>query len=268
MTDDELLRHFHTQIRLGGHEAGTGPGSVHDTDGPVRRRYPVTPGASYCMVEAPEGLGDDPDRWIARTVAFFTERGERVEWKTFSYDEPADIGERLVRHGFEREDQEALLIGEAADLVHDVELPPGVRLREVTAVDRHLDYDRIAALMRSTYGNDDDGFTEELRSERAAAPDLLEIVVAEETADGPVLCAGWIRYTQGTDFASMWGGSTLAEWRRRGLYRSTVVWRARRAVARGYRFMRLDTSPDSRPILTNLGLRHLADTTPYVLDPR
>jgi hypothetical protein len=32
--------------------------------------------------------------------------------------------------------------------------------------------------------------------------------------------------------------------------------------------MRLDTSPDSQPILQRLGLRAVATTTPYVLDAR
>ena len=96
----------------------------------------------------------------------------------------------------------------------------------------------------------------------------LDVVVVEESADGPVLCAGWLRFSRGTDFASMWGGSTLPEWRRKGLYRATVSHRARLAREWGYRFVRLDTSPDSRPILVRLGLRAVATTTPYVLDAR
>jgi ribosomal protein S18 acetylase RimI-like enzyme len=101
-----------------------------------------------------------------------------------------------------------------------------------------------------------------------ANPDALDVVLAEESPEGPALCAAWLRYTPGTDFASMWGGSTLPEWRRRGLYRATVTHRARLARDRGYRYMRLDTSPDSRPILERLGLRAVATTTPYVLDAR
>jgi ribosomal protein S18 acetylase RimI-like enzyme len=101
-----------------------------------------------------------------------------------------------------------------------------------------------------------------------ANPDALAVVLAEESPEGPALCAAWLRYTPGTDFASMWGGSTLPEWRRRGLYRATVTHRARLARDRGYRYMRLDTSPDSRPILERLGLRAVATTTPYLLDAR
>lgn len=257
-----LLQTFHEQIRLANRESEGGPGIVRDTDGPVRRRYPATPGASYCMVESPEGLGHDPDAVIDRTAQFFTDRGERVEWKTYSYDQPAGLGERLSRRGFQSEEVEALLLGDAAVLVHAVDLPAGLTLREATSP---ADYHRIHELMQTIWGARDGDMTDELRREKEADPASLDVVLVEESADGPVLCAAWVRYSAGTDFASMWGGSTLPQWRRQGIYRATVSWRAQRALDRGYRFMRLDTSTDSRPILTRLGLIHVADTTPYVL---
>lgn len=261
--DEQLLDRFHRQIRLAGREDEAAPGIVRDTDGPVVRRYPEQAGTSYAMVECPRGLGDEPDRWIARQVAFFTARRERVEWKTYSYDEPRDLPDRLKAAGFVAEDPETLLLGEVDSLIHDVELSPGVRVRAVTS---DSDLARIDDLMRLIWGPDHtDG---SLASELRANPDSLDVVVVEESADGPVLCAGWLRYSAGTDFASMWGGSTLPGWRRRGLYRATVVHRARLARDRGYRCVRLDTSPDSRPILVRLGLRDVATTTPYVLDAR
>lgn len=258
-----LLDAFHTSIRLAGREDEPAPGIVLDTDGPVRRRYPATPGSSYCMVECPEGLGADPDHWIARQVAFFSGRGEQVEWKTYSYDSPADLADRLVAAGFVAEDEETLLLGEVAGLVHDVTLPDGVALRQVSSEE---DLARVDVLLRTIWGEGrDDG---SLAAEVRADPDALDVVVAEESPTGPVLCAGWLRYTRGTDFASMWGGSTLPQWRRRGLYRATVAHRAALARDRGHRYVRLDTSPDSRPILERLGLRAVATTTPYVLDAR
>jgi ribosomal protein S18 acetylase RimI-like enzyme len=263
LTDSQLLDTFHRQIRLGGREDEPAPGIVQDSDGPVLRRYPERPGASYCMLECPRGLGDDAEHWIARQVAFFTDRAERVEWKTYSYDQPADLTRRLTAAGFVAEDPETLLLGDVDGLDHDVELPSGVTIR---AVDSDTDLDRISELMRTIWGPDrgDGSLGRELR----ANPDSLDVVVVEESPTGPVLCAGWLRYSHGTDFASMWGGSTLPAWRRRGLYRATVAYRARLARARGFAFMRLDTSPDSRPILTRLGLREVATTTPYVLDAR
>ena len=200
---------------------------------------------------------------IARQVAFFTERGEKVEWKTYSYDQPADLTARLTAAGFVAEDDETLLLGDVAGLVHDVALPDGVSLRRVSS---DADLARIDELMVAIWGS---GRGEgSLAAEMRANPDALDVVVVEESPDGPALCAAWLRYTPGSDFASMWGGSTLPDWRRRGLYRATVSYRASLAQQRGYRYMRLDTSPDSRPILERLGLQAVATTTPYVLDAR
>jgi hypothetical protein len=76
-----------------------------------------------------------------------------------------------------------------------------------------------------------------------------------------------VRMIPETEFCGLWGGSTLAEYRRQGLYRASVGYRARLALGRGYRFVRVDASPNSRPILQRLGLHQVATTTPYILDP-
>jgi len=65
-------------------------------------------------------------------------------------------------------------------------------------------------------------------------PDDRETVVvglAEPLTVDPA--TGWVRYAKGTEFASLWGGSTLPSWRRRGIYRALVAARARLAVASG-----------------------------------
>ena len=71
----------------------------------------------------------------------------------------------------------------------------------------------------------------------------------------------------GTDFAGLWGGSTLPAWRGRGIYRALVARRAQLAVGHGYRFLQVDASDDSRPILERLGFVAVTTTTPYVWTP-
>jgi hypothetical protein len=65
----------------------------------------------------------------------------------------------------------------------------------------------------------------------------------------------------------MWGGGTLPGWRRRGIYRALVVYRAKLAATRGYRFLQVDASAQSQPILQRLGFVSLARTTPFGWDP-
>jgi GNAT superfamily N-acetyltransferase len=137
-----------------------------------------------------------------------------------------------------------------------------VTLAEVTAREH---FDRIAAMEETIWGDRRAWLADMLESERAADPGALTVVVAE-VADG-IVCAGWIRFRRGTEFASLWGGGTLPEWRGRGIYRALVAYRARVAASRGFRYLYVDASPDSRRILERLGFVVVTTTTPYVWSP-
>ena len=93
----------------------------------------------------------------------------------------------------------------------------------------------------------------------------MTIVVAESTDE--FVCAGWVRFVSGTDFATLWGGGTLPEWRRRGIYRAGVTYRANLAAARGFRYLQVDASSESRPILERMGFVAVTTTTPYIWTP-
>jgi GNAT superfamily N-acetyltransferase len=104
-----------------------------------------------------------------------------------------------------------------------------------------------------------------LEQELAADSSSLTIVVAE--GDGDVVCAGWVRFQAGTEFATLWGGGTLPDWRGQGIYRALVAYRANLAAERGRRYIEVDASDDSRPILERLGFVPVTTTTPYVWSP-
>ena len=160
------------------------------------------------------------------------------------------------------EDAETLLIGEASRLAAGPARAAGVVLREVTG---HGDLRRIQAMEEAVWG-DDHGWLPGVLADGMADPDdPLAVVIAEAGPD--LVCVGWIRFHQGTGFASLWGGSTLPAWRRRGIYRATVAYRARLADARGFRYLQVDASPDSEPVLARLGLLPVATTIPYVWSP-
>lgn len=260
MTPDDLLSRFHTQVRLADRDAA--PGFVVEHDGPVHRTYPADAAAPGAMVECPEGLGEDPQHWIGRQVAFFRERGQRLEWKTYGYDEPADLPDRLVRAGFVAEDPEVVLLGQCVDLVHDVDLPGGVRLTEPSTEE---DWAGVGDLVEAVWGRDGVDIAAALRAEQEARPDLMATSVVKDLDSGRAVSYAILRMTEGTDFCGLWGGCTLPAWRRRGLYRALVSHRAAVALDHGYPLARVDTSPDSRPILTRLGLHPVAGTRPYVL---
>ena len=201
---------------------------------------------------------------IAGEVAFFRERGLSFEWKTYAYDEPADLGDRLIAAGFVPEDRETLILGEVDRILQRPSaLPSKVVLRDV---DEQNDFHRIAVLMDTLWNNGLERIEERLAAESRMFPDRLVVSLIEEALkapDGPALTAAWIRFHPGTGFASLWGGGTLPEWRRQGLYSAILVHRAKIAREHGYDFLRVDASEDSRPILQKLGLHAVTTTTPY-----
>ena len=160
------------------------------------------------------------------------------------------------------EERETVEIAVAASSNGEPELPEGVALREVS---ERADLDRIARFEETIWGDDRGWLADMLEGEQTADPESLAIAVAE-TADG-IVCAGWVRFVRDTDFASLWGGSTLPSWRRRGIYRALVAYRANLAVTRGFRYLQVDASDDSRPILERLGFAPVTTTTPYIWSP-
>lgn len=266
LTPDDLLRIFHEETRL-----PVQPGTAerpYEVDGLVRREYAADPGSGgWNMIESPQGLGPDPaayDSVIARQREFFAARGQRVEWKTYDYDEPADLPQRLVRAGFVAEDPEALILGDAKPLAaQEISLPDGVTVR---AADERADFERMRVMTETVWGEPAEWVTTSLADRWEREPESVDVVLVEESRDGPVLCAARSEYDD-SPFVGLWGGSTRQEWRGRGLYRATLLHRARLALERGKPYVRVDASPDSEPILRRLGLHRVATTTPYVFTP-
>ncbi|MGW3496453.1 GNAT family N-acetyltransferase [Streptomyces sp. NPDC001020] len=261
MTDTEiLLAAYDDQMR--GAPPTPPVGVTYEQDGPLLRIV----GQFRGFVSGPRDLGVDGtelDRLIARQRDFFAARGEALEWKTRGHDTPADITARLHAAGFVPEDQETVLIGRAGGMAaRQPVLPEGVTLRRVTA---DADMRRIAAMESAVWEQDWSWLADDLIDRVAAAPDEIAIYVAE--ADGEVVSAAWLAFRAGTEFASLWGGSTLAKWRGLGIYRALVAVRAALAVERGVRYLHVDASDDSAPILRRLGFQAVTTTTPYVWTP-
>ena len=212
-------------------------------------------------------LGDlsevELDLLIHAQIARFAERGEPFEWKFHSHDRPPSLEERLTAAGFVAEELETVVIAETAALADGTPAPAGVVLREV--VDR-VDFERIGELEAAAWGHSGESwYPASLEQELAADPAGLAVFVAEAAA--LVVSAGWVRFPSGTDFATLWGGATLPAWRGRGIYRALVRRRAQLAAERGRRYLQVDSSADSRPILERLGFLAVTHTRPYVWSP-
>lgn len=255
-----LLSAYDTQLRA--HVPDRLPDGVRfERDGPLVRMF----GFGRGMVEYRD-LGDvdgrELDELIMRQVRIFAGLGEPFEWKFHGHDRPAHLPERLRAAGFVPEDMETVLIVPTAEVSTESSPPEGVIVREVW---ERADLERIEGLEVAVWNEHDVWRADSLEQERAADPDGLSIFVAE--ASEIVVCAGWMRFPHGTEFATLWGGATLPGWRGRGVYRALVAHRARLAAERGRRYLQVDASDESRPILERLGFVAVTTTTPFVWSP-
>ncbi len=257
----ELLDAYDAQLRARVPER-LPPGETVERDGPLFR-FSGGVGQGWILYRDLDGLeGADLDELIARQVEFFRRRGERFEWKYHGHDLPADLPERLLAAGFRAEDTETIVIARVDEIAGEPVLPDGATLREVT---ERPDFERIAEMEEAVWDHPHDWLPDMLEGERAVDPNDLDVVVVE--AGDIVVCAAWIRYAHGTEFATFWGGSTLPAWRRRGIYRATVAYRANLAQEHGFRYLETDASDDSNPILQRLGFVPVTTTTPYIWSP-
>ncbi|MER5432459.1 GNAT family N-acetyltransferase [Streptomyces sp. NPDC002588] len=202
------------------------------------------------------------DAAIAEQVAFFGGLGREFEWKKYSHDRPGDLGQRLTDAGFEAEPEETLMIGETSDQLVDAAPPEGLRIVPVT--DR-AGVELMVEANAKAFGRDGSWLRDLVLARLAAAPETIVAVVVL-AGDEPVSSAR-MELIPGTSFAGLWGGGTAPAWRGRGIYRALVAHRARIAAERGYRYLQVDASDQSRPILERLGFAPLGTTTPYVYRP-
>src|SRR4051794_5408426 len=254
----ELLSAYDTQLRVRVRDR-LPDGIREERDGPLVRQVGRGSGG-FVEYRDLGGLdGAQLDELIARQGRLFARRGGRFEGKLHGHALPADLPQRLRAAGFVSEEQETVVIAAVSGVAAEPALPDGVSLREV---DGRSDLERIVALEEAVWGGDHGSIADDLEAELAIDPDALTVIVAE--AGGAGGCAAWVRFVRGTEFATLWGGATLPAWRGRGIYRATVAYRASLAARRGFRYVQVDASDASRPILERLGFVAVTTTTPFV----
>lgn len=253
----ELLEAYDSQLRT---DAETPSQESVRGLGPLRL---VTFPGGRGFVTYQDLAGADADTirgWVGEALDHFRSRPDisRVEWKTRGHDVAPGLHEALTDHDFVADETESIMIGEASALDVDVPLPSGVTLRSVTA---EADVRAMAAMQDLAFEGEVRRDSADPLLRRLALDDGMELWVAEH--DGVVVSAGRLEPVAGTQFAGLWGGATLPEWRGRGIYRALTAERARSALRGGKTLLHSDSTEYSRPILERAGFLKVSTTTPY-----
>lgn len=217
-------------------------------------------GEDWALVTGTTLTAENLEQAILTEIDYFRNLHREFEWKVSSWDDPPNLRESLRRHGFLEGDEEAIMV---FDLNEDweswVQGSPQETVKVVT--DEHLeDYKKVEG---------------ELGADRSYLPEVIDSLRRGDNVSmafvgyferRPVSIAR-LTCDPGSPFGGCYGGSTLAEFRRMGFYRSLMLARAIEARRLGLRYLQVDSLPTSRPILERLGFERLGSTWPYTWKP-
>ncbi|MFI1760551.1 GNAT family N-acetyltransferase [Streptomyces sp. NPDC020800] len=248
-----VLARYDQDMRRGARPDG--PGARIERSGAVVRQIADAQGWNGVLWSALDAA--TADQVIGEQVAYFTGAGRDFEWKLYGHDRPVDLAARLAAAGFRAEPEETLMVAETAGQLPDAGPPAGIHFVQATDP---AGVDLVVDVHEKAFGTDGTRLRHRLLARLASDPGTVVAVVAL-AGDEPVSAAR-MELVPGTSFAGLWGGGTVEAWRGRGIYRALVAHRARVAAAHGYRYLQVDASPMSRPILERLGFHALTTTTP------
>jgi len=188
---------------------------------------------------------------IEAQVAYFEARGMPFIWKVYDHDRPLDLCQRLAAHGFRIDQPNAFMILDLQDAPEYYE-----RMALPVCVKRVDDREGIEAIVRleeEVYQSPRAWLLRRLLHAWENWPERLSLFAVPQ--DGRLVTAAWVSYYPGTQFASLLGGATLPEYRKRGYYTALLVTRAHEARQRGCRFLTVDASPMSKVVLEKHGFQ-------------
>lgn len=225
------------------------PGMRKDVLPLLTRFVRPAPGMSFVLYSQLDET--NADAAIREQVEYFSAHQQPLQWKVYSHDRPADLPERLVAHGFEFEPPEAVMILDLAEAPPTLLQPIQKDIRRVENPEQLRDVIRVE---EAVWGGNFDWILPRLGS-HLEVPGYLSVFIAYE-ADEPV-CCGWVYYNLKGPFASLWGGSTLPEYRGQGFYTAVLAARVQDAIQRGYRYLTIDAGSMSQPIVARHGFQVL-----------
>lgn len=257
MQPHEILALYDREIR----QNSEFPDARREVTPHVVRYMSLNDDNSYLLYSA---LTDaNADAVIQAELAYFQQFGKEFEWKLYDHDQPTDLKQRLEKFGF--------TIGEVETFFAlEIESAPAFLLAEpavpVTRITDAAKIPEIMTVQQAVWPEDDYSvFIPLLQHDLETHPDLLSMYAVY--MDGKPVSSAWTYFQKGKSFAGIFGGATLPDYRKRGIYTALVAARVQEAKQRGVRFLTIDASPMSGPIVEKLGFQFLDYTYPCTWQP-
>jgi hypothetical protein len=202
------------------------------------------------------------DAAIGGEIERFASLGHAFEWKLHGHDEPSDLADRLLRHGFAADPPETIMV---RDLVDEPPRPPAALSIEIRRIAEPAGLADLVAVQDAVWNDDHAWYGEALARELTADPAQIEILVAYARASA--VATSLMRLHRNTQFGSLWGAATLPSFQRRGLYTALVERHVVTALATSARLLTVDANENSRPVLERVGFQALVGVQGFVWRP-
>ena len=213
----------------------------------------------------------EADAEIEAVIEAHRQRGLGFVWYVFPHDTPADLGQRLERHGLMLAGTAAVMVRAGLDELDTIPVNPDARVVRIDFANA----EQVEAALRIGAA----GFNwppeqipewREHLTEQDRNPHLHETEIPYLAyLDGQP--AGIARLSLRAGLAYLSGAATLPELRSRKVYSTLLRHRLQVAHSRGYHLASVQAEPMSRRVLSRYGFKEYARTQLYawmpVMDP-
>ena len=192
---------------------------------------------------------------IHQELDYFVPLDQPFTWKAYEHDLLPNLKDELLGHGFAPDNDPAAVM--VLDLKHTPALPPQAPQPNIRRIDTLEGLKDIIYVLDKVWGGPNTWVNDRLGG-HLQIPGYLSVYVAYVN-DQPASIA-WTYFPPG-QFATLFAGSTIAEFRKQGLYTSLLETRLKEIRERGYRFAVVEAGSMSKPIVAKHGFQQL--TTVY-----
>ena len=208
---------------------------------------------------------NNADSAIAETLAYFRDLGYALEWKHLDYDEPYDLKQRLRAAGLMEDEEEAVMVLELANAPEKLLAPISHDIRRITTAEGLKDADWVTKIVWDD--ERDDAVSQRILGAWERDPESVSVYVAYVDGKAASYSRNEFLGAKDSPFVGLYGGSTIAEYRNRGIYTAMIAARLREAQERGKKYALVDAKQDtSMPILQKLGFVCIGYATAFTME--
>lgn len=197
------------------------------------------------------------DNVIDRELDYLIPMNQPLTWKVYDHDLLPSLRDKLTSRGFVGDNDPADV------MVLDVKHVPALSAQPIAADIRRIDtvegLKDIIYVLDRVWGGHNTWVNERL-GRHLEIPGYVSVYAAY-VKDQPASIA-WTYFPRG-QFATLFAGSTIQQYRRQGLYTSILATRLNEIRERGYRFAVVEAGAMSKPIVAKHGFQHLTTVHDY-----